>query len=73
MKASKFSQNFMAYYFAFIQFQCILLNFAFVCGAFESRLQNFDLIWTGSKFSTWQWRKFKKLILQLLTCQGQTL
>ncbi len=35
--------------FDFVQFHCNLLTFAFALDYFESLLQNFSLIWTGSK------------------------
>ena len=52
-KVMKFHQswrNFMVYYFNFVQFQFVLLNYTFAFGAFKSWPQNFGLIQTDSKF-----------------------
>jgi hypothetical protein len=34
-----------------MQFHCISLTYAFTFGNFKSLLQNFGLIWTGSKLA----------------------
>ncbi len=50
MKYHDIKLNFMVYDFEFIKFHCIWLTFAFAFDDFDSLLQNFSLIWTGSKF-----------------------
>ncbi len=49
-KTNEISLTFLVSYFAFIQFWCTLLTFAFTIGAFKSWLQNFHLIQIDCKF-----------------------